>query len=160
MKKGFLFTILLTLCAAFCVGCVQEPTPTHPAGTITVPFTEETDSYPGVDLVVVEGTVTPSSAEIRLINETGFGMSCYGDNQIILHKEQDGTWYEMRQNPIPVTCPGPWGFSADEEFHDDVYWEAFYGVLTPGHYRIVKSCTVKADDGYVTLWLTAEFYIE
>ena len=160
MKKELLFTILLTLCVAFCAGCVQEPTPTQPAGTITVPFTEETDNYPGVDLVVVEGTVSPSSAEIKLINKTGFDMSCYGNNQIILHKEQDGIWYNMRTNPELVTCEGPWQFSADEEFHDTVTWERFYGALSPGHYRIVKSCTVKADDGYATVWLTAEFYIQ
>ena len=160
MKKKLLFTILLILCTVFCVGCVQEPTPSEPAGTITVPFTEETDGYPGVDLVVVDGTVTSTSAEIKLINETDFDMSCYGSNQIILHKEQAGVWYEMRRNPEPVTCEGPWNFTADTEYRETVRWERFYDALTPGHYRIIKSCTVNADDGYVTLWLTAEFTIE
>lgn len=162
MKKAIV--LILILCVLLCAGCrsqspVERTTDGNPAGTVSKLFEEATDNYPGVKLVVVDGTVTPTSAEVKIINESGFGMSCYGDNYIRVQKEVDGVWYDLSHNNIPVTSQGPWNFEADMEYRETVKWEAFYGPLSPGHYRIVKSCSVYADNA-VHLLLTAEFIIE
>ena len=159
MKRFIAILALSALCILLC-GC-GENTPQPPkVGTITEAFTEETDNYPGVDLVVVDGTVTPTSAEIKIINDTGFGMRCYGNNYIRVQKEVDGVWYDLSHHNVPVTSQGPLEFDADAEYHETVYWEHFYDALSPGHYRIVKKCSVRTENNSIPLLLTAEFDIE
>ena len=159
MKRIYSLAVLLTLCLLLC-GCDQSKPQSPEVGTISKAFTEETDNYPGVDLVVVEGTVTPTSAEVKIINESGFGMSCMGDNYIRVQKEVDGVWYDLSKHNIPVTSQGPWGFDADVEYRETVKWEDFYGPLSSGHYRIVKKCSVRTENNSIPLLLTAEFDIE
>ena len=165
MKRNGILAAFIALCLILCTACSSTP-PNHgttggnPVGTPYKRFEEECDNYPGVDLVVVDGTVTSTSAEILLINETGFGMSCYGDNYIRVQKEVDGAWYDLSAYNIPVNSGGPWMFDADVEYRETVKWEPFYGTLSPGHYRIVKSCSVRTESDRVLLLLTAEFNLE
>ena len=165
MNRNCILAALIALSLILCTGCSNTPPDYetiggNPVGTPYKLFEEECDNYPGVDLVVVEGTVTPTSAEIKIINETGFGMTCYGDNYIRVQKEQDGVWYDLSAYNIPVNSRGPWGFEADVEYRETVKWDAFYGPLDPGHYRVVKSCSVRTDSETILLLLTAEFYLE
>lgn len=163
MKKAF--PLFLTICFVLCTGChsqspVGRTTDGSPAGSLSKPFEDAVDNYPGIKLVVVDGTATSTSAEVKIVNESGFGMSCYGDNYIRVQKEQDGIWYDMTKNNIPVTSQGPWMFDANVEYRETVKWEAFYGTLSPGHYRIVKSCSVRTDSETILLLLTAEFDVK
>jgi len=165
MKKCLLLSLILMLCAALCVGCAaQKPEygvfGEKPVGTPYKLFEDEVDNYPGVKLVVVEGTVTPTSAEVRIVNETGLGMTCYGDNYIRVQKEVDGAWYDLSFHNVPVNSRGPWQFDADVEYRETVNWDRFYHALSPGHYRIVKDCSVRTDSDRISLLLTAEFELK
>ena len=165
MKKYLLLSLILMLCATLCMGCGSLPPGSgtvgdKPVGTPSKPFEGEVDNYPGVKLVVVEGTVTPTSAEVKIVNESGYGMSCMGDNYIRVQKEVDGAWYDLSFHNEPVNSLGPRQFDADHEYHETVKWERFYEALSTGHYRIVKDCSVRTDSDRISLLLTAEFELK
>lgn len=146
MKKWMLMIAVTITGAALLTGCGEKV-------SLGEEFTEEVNALEGVSIVIQEDTISPTGFTYEIDNQSGQDLS-YGQDYSV-QKEKDGKWYTLEGNPIPVTLEMLWASAGSTNTHE-VNWEAGYGKLKKGHYRLVKSLATE-EAGY---WFAAEFNIE
>lgn len=117
-------------------------------------FTEEVNALEGVTLTIDKETLTSEKATYTVVNRSEKDLNFGQDYS--LQKEEKGKWYQLTPaNPVAVTMELLWVPAGGEETLD-INWNAAYGKLPAGHYRLIKNF---ADDesGY---YLAAEFTLE
>ena len=124
-------------------------------------FTDEVNSYDGVSMAVVEWTVQPTGAAIRVFSTVDAEIDSGNAYDFSLQLEQDGAWYSLKEKePLDNTAEAL-VYSKDSPVVLEIDWSSRYGELPPGHYRIVKSFFEYRDGGeHIDFLLTAEFTIE
>ncbi|GFI48189.1 hypothetical protein IMSAGC019_03516 [Lachnospiraceae bacterium] len=114
-------------------------------------FTGEVNILEGVAVQTQEGTVSPTGITLEINNQSDKDLN-YGQDYS-LQKEKDGRWYQVEpESPVAVTLELLW-IPAGSTQEMEVRWEASYGKLPEGHYRIVKSFADE-EKGY---YLAGEF---
>lgn len=111
------------------------------------PFLALTTEYPqypaGVETVHVTMTCTPSIEG-----------DCYTGYHFLLEKQIHGQWYLLRMKPLTYEL-----FAPILPFEQDIPIASIYGGrLQPGHYRILKSGTIRRESRS-KVWCAAEFDI-
>lgn len=114
-------------------------------------FAGEVNTLEGVSLLVQEGMASPGGVTIEIDNQSDKDLN-YGQDYS-LQKEKNGRWYQVEpENPVAVTMELLWIPSGNTDVME-VKWEASYGKLPKGHYRILKSFADQ-EKGY---YLAGEF---
>lgn len=94
------------------------------------------------DAVMEIRDVSPSGASVAIRN-TGEKVISYGEEYAI-EKEMDGDWYTVDvQNWIVEHKQFGWNDSLrvlqpGEETAEEIEWATFFGIRSPGNYRLVK----------------------
>ncbi len=116
-------------------------------------FSKNVNTLKGASLSVKEVYSPATGLTYVLDNHAGRDLN-FGQD-FSLQKEEDGKWYIVEpKEPFAVTMQLLWIPNGCTDTYE-IGWEASYGVLSKGHYRIVKSV---ADDkqGY---YLAGEFNV-
>ena len=124
-------------------------------------FDGAVNEYPGVTLTVAEGSVQRGQVVITALNTTDKEIESGNEHDFGLQKEVNGVWYAVKPKE------GEWAntaeallFLKDEPVELTCNWAGRYGVLSDGHYRIVKSFFEYRGPGdYTDFLLAAEFTI-
>lgn len=157
-SKEILLTILLAGFSALC-GCGQIAAPGEKS---TVQVTEPEGFYVAV-------TNADSTGLILEITNNSDRELAWG-TPFVIEKETDGEWYSLTPIELPEGTVYIWPdlmsvLDSNETMTLELQWEALYGKLPKGHYRIVKS-----DFGYCipaneteeknTVYIGCEFTIQ
>lgn len=120
----------------------------------------------GEEFIGEVNTLEGALLTVEEVNDSATGITYVIDNQSEkdlnygqdygLQKEKEGKWYPVEpKDPVAITLELLWIPAGNTDTHE-ISWEASYGKLPKGHYRIVKSL---ADDtqGY---YLAGEFTVQ
>lgn len=117
-------------------------------------FTEEVNILEGVTLTVNEETVSSEGITYTVDNQSETDLNFGQDYS--LQKEEKGKWYQLSPaNPVAVTMELLWVPAGSTETLE-INWDAAYGKLPAGHYRILKNFADN-ERGY---YLTGEFTVK
>ncbi len=111
----------------------------------------------GILFAVLEGTVTPASVQVVLVNNA-FDELVYGSDYYV-ERKVDETWYrvEYKFDGIGFTAEG-YALRRGHEATKQLTWTVAHGVLEPGEYRIVKPVLdFRGTGNFTEYWLAAEF---
>lgn len=116
-------------------------------------FTGEVNTFEGMSMEVVQGTVYEDGATIEIVNASG--EEIYGGNQNDYHLQVyvDGVWYELEGQAFPNTDEA---LLYDGTTTQGLNWLSRYGSLPAGSYRVVKVFSPRPGKSFV---LAAEFSI-
>lgn len=114
------------------------------------------DDLKGVSMIIKDGTLTNKSATV-IITDTSDKENIYGEFYKIEKLENDN-WVELKANQEMFFNDIGYVVNDEKKLELDINWEMFYGQLTSGRYRIVKS-TSEVGEGIVH-YITVEFTIE
>ena len=114
-----------------------------------------------VSMEIVDGTLTQTSATIRVINNTDIEIDSGNAYDFAIESQQNGKWYSIKTEERTNTAEA-WTFEGTRDV--EINWSQIYGTLPNGHYRIVKYFSPWAEDGTYgfddSFYLTAEFEIQ
>ena len=100
-------------------------------------FTEEVNTLEGVTLMVDGETASADSITYTVDNGSEKDLNFGQDYS--LQKEENGKWYQLLPaNPVAVTMELCWVPAGGTETME-INWDAAYGKLPAGHYRLVKN---------------------
>ena len=114
-----------------------------------------TNTKPGVTMAIVEAA--PGAAVYQITNETDAAIETGNENAIVIETEQNGIWYQIETDEWSTTAEALI-IEAGQTREFETTWNATYGALPKGHYRIVKGfvCEDANTDHFI---LSAEFEI-
>ncbi|NBJ93067.1 immunoglobulin-like domain-containing protein [Parablautia muri] len=117
-------------------------------------FTEEVNTLEGATLTVDEESVSSEGITYTVDNQSETDLNFGQDYS--LQKEEKGKWYQLSPaNPVAVTMELLWVPAGSSETLE-INWDAAYGKLPAGHYRILKNFADN-ENGY---YLAGEFTLE
>lgn len=108
-----------------------------------------------VSLEIVDGTLTPTSATVRISNNTDTPMISGNTHDFLIEARREGKWKEIDRGEWSNTAEAA-GYTGTGEFELD--WSRMYGKLPAGDYRILKCFWF--DDIDENFILGAEFTIK
>ena len=114
------------------------------------------DDLEGVSMKIKEGTLTKTGATVIII-DTSARQNIYGVGYGI-EKEENGTWVELKPRKDMFFTEEGYYVDENHTLEFSMNWESFYGKLTSGKYRVVKT-TSEAMEG-IHHCITAKFVIE
>lgn len=117
-------------------------------------FTEEVNTLGEVTLTVDGETASADGVTYTVVNGSEKDLNFGQDYS--LQKEEKGKWYQLSPaNPVAVTMELLWVPAGGTETME-INWDAAYGKLPAGHYRLVKNFS-DDESGY---YLAGEFTLE
>ena len=153
MRKYLAFALAWVLATGL-AGCAEEVKTTAESDVVT-------GSAFDAGMEVVEGTVSPEGATVRVVNNTDVELDSGNAYDFAIEVQKDGTWYsietEERSNTAEALV-----FLGERELAID--WSGIYGALPKGNYRLVKYFFPWSEDGAYGIgdgfYLAAEFRID
>ena len=119
------------------------------------------NTYRGVNMKIIDGSVTSTGMTIEILNQTETEINSGNKNDFSIQVKKDGKWYEIQTKERNNTSEAI-VFLKDNPVQMEISWRSIYGILPKGEYRIVKgffSWTEEKGSG-ATFVLGAEFSIE
>lgn len=116
-------------------------------------FIGEVNTFEGMSMEVVQGTVYEDRSTIEIVNASG--KEIYGGNQYDYRLQVyiDGVWYELEGQAFPNTDEA---LLYDGTTTQGLNWRSRYGSLPAGSYRVVKAFFPRPGKRFI---LAAEFSI-
>jgi len=103
-------------------------------------FFNEVNTFEGMTLKIDQTSVSPLGAKFVILNTTDKDVLSGKPYQIAMQVEKDGQWHQMvvkSKQGVAETAEA-YTYPKDEPRIVEVEWAKDYGVLTTGHYRIIK----------------------
>ena len=115
------------------------------------------------DFFISITNVSANNAEMTIMNQSTNKL--YWGSWFCIEKKQNGQWFELERITLPDGEEWIWeeelySLSGNNQTNISVYWEKYYGDLSVGNYRIVKSFffdEIKQDDVF---YLACEFTLK
>lgn len=115
------------------------------------------------DFFISITNVSANNAEMTIMNHSMNEL--YWGSWFCIEKEQNGEWFELEKIILPDGEEWIWeeelySLSGNNQTNITVCWEKYYGDLSAGNYRIVKSFffnEIKQDENF---YLACEFTIK
>ena len=116
-----------------------------------------TNTEPGISLTILDSDA--SSATYRIVNETGRELMTDDMQVYFLQVRQDGAWHFIDLGELKLASTSVAYRVKDGETREvETSWEAIYGTLPEGTYRLVKTFfTYTIHDKF---FLSAEFTVD
>ncbi|MBR4703655.1 MAG: hypothetical protein IKO91_07405 [Oscillospiraceae bacterium] len=154
MKHRALFAAILALVLLGLTACGKKNTAPERIFQIGEVSDIVTNTEPGISLSILASDA--SSATYRIVNETGRDLFTDHMQVYALQVRQDGAWHFIDIGPRASTSEA-YRVKDGETRDVETSWEADYGVLPAGTYRLVKSFfTFTIHDKFI---LSAEFTV-
>lgn len=102
---------------------------------------EPLDLAENITMEIKEGTLTNKGATVIITDLSG-NENTY-NNEFRLDRKKNGRWHKMvKEDPVIVT-PVATGKDENNKVEIELNFEAYYGIIEDGHYRIVKEINDK-----------------
>lgn len=151
--RSTLLPALIFLTGLFLIGCDTAAK----QGLGNVSAFECLDEYPGVEIEIVDGTLTPTGLTVYVKGDPKADI-IYGEEYYV-EKLFHGKWYEI--NPKEEGLEKYWhpvGYDLDTEHEYD--WDWYYGALGKGTYRFILGLAGPGSGEDVSFYLATEFVID
>ena len=102
---------------------------------------EPLDLADNITMEIKEGTLSNKGATVIITDLSGED-NTYND-EFRLDRKKNGRWHKMfKEDPVVVT-PGSHKKDENNKVELELNFEAYYGIIEDGHYRIVKKINDK-----------------
>lgn len=130
-KRIILFIVFLLLFAGLIVYSV----------IFSYGVAEPLDLAENITMEIKEGTLTNKGATVIITDLSGDDNTC--NKSFNLERKRNGKWHKMvRKSPVEVLV-GSTKKDEDNKIELELNFEAYYGTLKKGYYRIVKEINGK-----------------
>ena len=145
-----LFLVLLLM------GCSKGPKVTD------TPWEGDVNTWDGVTMEVVEGTASPGSVTVTILNSTDAEIDSGNAHDFSIQMEKNGDWYPLEEPEGWANTAEALIFMKDQPVDLAFSWANRYGDLPKGHYRAVKGFFAFNPEGppHERFTLAAEFTLD
>ncbi len=98
---------------------------------------KEIKVYSDIEFYIDEDSLTSSSAKITMIVNSN--QKYITSNWYRIDENIDGKWFKMKIAEEMVSTMEAYIIDKNESFISNINWEKYYGKLSKGKYRIIKS---------------------
>lgn len=102
---------------------------------------EPLDLAENITMEIKEGTLTNKGATVIITDLSG-NENTY-NNEFRLDRKKNGRWHKMVKEDPVIVAPGATGKDENNKVEIELNFEAYYGIIEDGHYRIVKEINDK-----------------
>lgn len=102
---------------------------------------EPLDLAENITMEIKEGTLTNKGATVIITDLSG-NENTY-NNEFRLDRKKNGRWHKMVKEDPVIVIPGATGKDENNKVEIELNFEAYYGIIEDGHYRIVKEINDK-----------------
>lgn len=99
------------------------------------------DLAENITMEIKEGTLTNKGATVIITDLSG-NENTY-NNEFRLDRKKNGRWHKMVKEDPVIVAPGATGKDENNKVEIELNFEAYYGIIEDGHYRIVKEINDK-----------------